>query len=344
MKIGDNPVFRRFWYPAMPVGRLNAGPQPFSLFGEDMVIWRAEDGTVSALVDECCHRSVKLSLGECQGSSLVCPYHGWRFDTAGQCTLIPQRPEVAPPASARVHAYHCASRYGFVWVAVEDPLAPIPHLPEADDPAFRLIQEFHEEWDMSTFRLVDNWFDLAHVAFVHRGTQGDVNQPIPPPEDIEEFEFGLVSRAVVPIANRAEGKKYTGIDSDVTVRTRVATWWAPNCRKLHITYPNGLQHVIFTAATPLGDKKLIFTQMCLRNDTEADIPAEAAIAFDRRVTIEDKVILENTRADVPIMPWERAEQGMPGDRAGNMARRKLRRIIEDHGTPANAPPVLQPAE
>jgi phenylpropionate dioxygenase-like ring-hydroxylating dioxygenase large terminal subunit len=343
MKIGDAPVFRRFWYPAMPAERLADGPKPFALFGEEMVIWQAADGTVSALADECCHRSVKLSLGEAKGCSLVCAYHGWEFDTAGRCTLIPQRPDVAPPASARVRAYHAAIRYGFVWVAVEDPLAPIPDLPEAGAPGYRLIQEFHEVWEMSAFRLVDNWFDLAHVAFVHRGTQGDVNQPVPPPEQIEEFEFGLVSRATVPIANRSEGKKYTGIDTDTTVRTRVATWWAPCCRKLHITYPNGLQHIIFSACTPLADKRILFTQFCIRNDSEADIPAADAIAFDRRVTTEDRVILEATRADVPIMPGETPEQGMPQDRAGNMARRKLRHIVETYSTPVPVP-ALEPAE
>jgi len=331
MKIADAPVFRRFWYPAMPIAALADGPKPFALFGEEMVLWQAANGSVSALVDECCHRSVKLSLGETRGCSLICPYHGWEYDVSGRVTLIPQRPEVAPPASARVKAYHAASRYGFVWVAVEDPLIPIPDLPEAEDPAYRLIQEFHEPWDMSTFRLVDNWFDLAHVAFVHRGTQGDVSQPVPPPEEIEEFDFGLISRATVPIANRTEGKSYTGIAEDVTVRTRVATWWAPNCRKLHITYPNGLQHIIFTAATPLGDKRLLFTQFCIRNDSEADIPAEKAIAFDRRVTTEDRIILEATRADVPIMPGETPEQGMPTDRAQNLARRKLRQIVETYG-------------
>ncbi len=334
MKIADAPVFRRFWYPAMPVASLADGPKAFSLFGEDMVIWQAADGTVSALVDECCHRSVKLSLGETRDTSLICPYHGWEYDVSGKVTLIPQRPDVPPPASARVRAYHAAARYGFVWVAVEDPLTGIPDLPEAEAPGYRLIQEFHEAWDMSTFRLVDNWFDLAHVAFVHRDTQGDVNRPVPPPEEIEEFDFGLISRASVVIANRAAGQDYTGIAEATTVRTRVATWWAPNCRKLHITYPNGLQHIIFTAATPLGDKRLLFTQFCIRNDREEDIPAEKAVAFDRRVTTEDKVILEATRADVPIMPGETPEQGMPTDRAGNLARKKLRQIIETYSTAA----------
>ncbi len=333
MLVGDSPAFRKFWYVAMPASRLDAGPQPFTLFGEEMVLWRAPDGTVSALRDECCHRSAKLSLGELVGDAIRCPYHGWEFDTAGRCTLIPQRPEVVPPASARVKSYFAAIRYNYVWVAVEEPLMDIPHLPEFETPGFRFIDCFHEPWDMSLFRLADNFFDLAHVAFVHRDTQGDITNPVPPPEEVEEIEFGIVSRAFVPVANRQVGQDYTGIKAEKTTRDRTVTWWAPCTRKLHIRFPNGVEHIIFTAGTPVADKRILFTQFCIRNDTEEQVPAAKAIAHDRKVTLEDKAILESTRADVPIMPWEAPEAGMPADKANNMARKKLREIVETYGTP-----------
>lgn len=334
MKVGDSPAFRRFWYIAMPESKLDDGPQPFTLFGEEMVVWRDDTGAVSALKDECPHRSAKLSLGEVVGGAIRCPYHGWEFNAGGTCTLIPQRPGVTPPASAAATRYFAAARYGYVWVALEQPLMDIPHLPEADDPSFRLIHCFHEPWDMSLFRLADNFFDLSHVAFVHRDTQGDITKPVPPPEEVEETPFGIVSRSVVPVANRDVGKGYTGIQADTTVRQRVNTWWAPCTRKLHITFPNGIQHVIFTAGTPVADKRIMFTQFCIRNDTEEQVPAANAIAHDRKVTLEDKFILESTRADVPIMPWETPEAGMPADRANNLARKKLRQIVETYGPPA----------
>jgi phenylpropionate dioxygenase-like ring-hydroxylating dioxygenase large terminal subunit len=342
MLVGDSPAFRKFWYVAMPTAKLDEGPQPFSLFGEEMVLWKAADGTVSALKDECCHRAAKLSLGEVKGSSIQCPYHGWEFGADGHCTSIPQRPGLTPEIAARafVKRYHVAVRYEYVWVAVEDPVMDIPVLPEFDAPGFRFIDCFHEPWDMSLFRLADNFFDLAHVAFVHRDTQGDITNPVPPAEDVEETEFGIISRAIVPVANRKVGQDYTGIKQDKTVRDRTVTWWAPCSRKLHIKFPNGVEHIIFTAGTPVADKKIIFTQFCIRNDTEAQVPAAAAIAHDRKVTLEDKKILESTRADVPIMPWETPEAGMPCDKANNMARKKLREIVERFG----GTPLQQAAE
>jgi hypothetical protein len=146
------------------------------------------------------------------------------------------------------------------------------------------------------------------------------------------------------VANRQVGQDYTGIKAETTTRDRTVTWWAPCTRKLHIRFPNGVEHIIFTAGTPVADKRILFTQFCIRNDTEAEVPAAKAIAHDRKVTLEDKAILESTRADVPIMPWETPEAGMPADKANNMARKKLREIVETYGTPTLKAPSLNAAE
>ena len=343
MKIQDSEVFKRFWYVTLPVAKLAEGPQPFTLFDEEIVLWQTSGGEISAMADHCCHRSARLSLGEIIDDKLACPYHGWEFESSGQCVRIPQMPGFTPPASSCVRKFRAEARYGYVWVALEEPLAGIPDLPEAADPGYRLIQEFHEAWDMSVFRLVDNWFDLAHVAFVHRGTQGDIKRPIPPEDQLEETEFGLVSRNLVPVANPTEGQRYTGIAAQETTRDRVATWHAPNSRKLSIGYPNGLRHIIFTTATPLAEGRIIFTQMCVRNDREEDIPAEVSVAFDRKVTNEDRLILESTLPDVPMMPGEKPEQGMKPDRAQMAARRKLRDIVLKYDERYQAAAVIKAA-
>ena len=37
MLVTRQPVLRRFWYPVMPLSRLAAGPQPFTLLGERVI-------------------------------------------------------------------------------------------------------------------------------------------------------------------------------------------------------------------------------------------------------------------------------------------------------------------
>jgi phenylpropionate dioxygenase-like ring-hydroxylating dioxygenase large terminal subunit len=56
----------------------------------------------------------------------------------------------------------CTARYGHAWVALEEPIADIPSVPEFDDPAFRTIFQFYEPWATSPMRALENSFDNAH--------------------------------------------------------------------------------------------------------------------------------------------------------------------------------------
>ena len=64
---------------------------------------------------------------------------------------------------------------------------------------------------------------------------------------------------------------------------------------MRLSYPNGLVHVICAMITPVDDKRLKFTQFVVRNDTEAEVPAEKVIAWDRQVTGEDRVFLSRSK-------------------------------------------------
>jgi phenylpropionate dioxygenase-like ring-hydroxylating dioxygenase large terminal subunit len=39
MLVTRQKVLRRFWYAIMPMAQLDAGPQPFTLLGEPIVLW-----------------------------------------------------------------------------------------------------------------------------------------------------------------------------------------------------------------------------------------------------------------------------------------------------------------
>ena len=172
------PVLRRFWYPVMPVAHLAGGDaKPFTLLGENIVLWKTAAGTLACLQDRCCHRSAKLSLGFVEHGDIVCGYHGWAFAANGQCVRIPQQPDQPVPERAKVHNYRVRERYGYVWVALDEPLTGIPDLPEASLPGYRQVDQFYETWKIGALRLMENSFDSAHVAFVHRATFGDVRRP-----------------------------------------------------------------------------------------------------------------------------------------------------------------------
>ena len=86
----------------------------------------------------------------------------------------------------------------------------------------------------------------------------------------------------------------------------------------------------FTAATPIDDEHSQIVQFCLRSDREEDVPAADAIAFDRKITEEDRYILESTDPDVPLTETAR-ERNMASDKLGVLMRRRLLALLREHG-------------
>jgi phenylpropionate dioxygenase-like ring-hydroxylating dioxygenase large terminal subunit len=327
----QQPVLRRFWYAVMPTAALAEGPRPVTLLGERLALFLDGDGRPAALQDRCCHRTAQLSRGRVDRGVLQCGYHGWSFDRAGRCVRIPQARDPDRPISFSVPAFRCAERYGYVWVCLGEPLADIPEIPEAADPGFRQIHEFHEVWHTPGLRVMENSFDNAHFSYVHAKSFGINEEPEPAPLTIEDEPWGFVMRSVVPVKNPDIQKRNLKDGGDRTVRTLAKTWWMPFSRKMHVTYPNGLIHIIITCTAPIDDRSSIINQFVFRNDTEADAPAADVIAFDRQVTHEDRAMLESTDYDVPLDVAGREECHMPSDRPGLEMRKRLLALLREHG-------------
>lgn len=325
----QQPILRHFWYPVMPLSHLEDGPKPFTLLGESIVVWMTEEGEPAALRDRCCHRSARLSGGWISGCNIVCPYHGWSYGTDGICTYIPQTP-TTPAGRAQVDAYHCQARYDYVWVALADPVSELPVMPEHDDQRMRVIPQFYERWQCAGLRLMENSFDNAHFSFVHSNTFGPAD-PIPANLEITKTNYGFRMTSDAKVKNPEEQKELLNMEDDETVRHMTNDWFLPFGRKLHIRYPNGVEHAIVTFATPIDDDNSQVCQWVYRSDTEADAPAEDVINFDRKVTAEDKEVLETTDGDVPLDIKTGGEKHMPSDKPGMVMREQLQKLLSDYG-------------
>lgn len=332
MLVTKQPLLRKFWYPIMPVSLLETGPQPFTLLGVEIVIWKNAEGKISVLRDRCPHRHARLSKGWVEGNDLLCGYHGWSFDTAGSCTRIPQK-EDGQTGKICVDSYPSQVRYGYVWASLEKPLTDLPLIEEDGAPGFRRIYEFYEPWKCSGMRLMENSFDNAHFSFVHKETFGKLEQPKPSKMELEPFAdgYGFTMRTVVPVRNNALGQISTGIAEEETERNNTGIWWMPFCRKLRMLYPNGLTHTIFTAATPIDDSTSQIIQIAFRNDTEEQTKAADIIAFDRAVVSEDRAILESTTFDTPVDFRRREEMHMASDEPGLLMRRQILAKLQEFG-------------
>ncbi len=192
--------FFQQWYPVSPVEDLKRDrPTPIKLLGQNFVIWQpgnpsgnpAELETFIALRDECPHRLAPLSEGRIdeKTGNLMCSYHGWQFDPAGECQKIPQleNPERLTNNAANfcVTAFPCRVANGLVWVwpdAHSKDVADeteLPLSPQIDaEKGFvwsSMVRDLAYDWQT----LVENVADPSHVPFAHHGVQGDRNYARP---------------------------------------------------------------------------------------------------------------------------------------------------------------------
>ena len=97
----DSDAMRYEWHVVYRSADLADGDiQPVTLLEQDLVLWR-DAGKVMAWLDLCIHRGARLSLGCIKNGELVCPYHGWRYNSDGDCTLIPAQPKDPIPSRAK---------------------------------------------------------------------------------------------------------------------------------------------------------------------------------------------------------------------------------------------------
>ncbi|MEY4297253.1 MAG: hypothetical protein RLZZ423_432 [Cyanobacteriota bacterium] len=171
--------WQQAWYPVAYVADLDpARPTPFTLLGQDLVLWfERSSGQWRAFADVCPHRLVPLSQGRLTSDGeLECPYHGWRFDGQGRCTAIPQA-ESGQAIGQRSHcrAYATATGQGLLFVfsgeadAADATALPLVPVLQAEG---WLVQDTFRDLPMDALTLLENVLDVSHVPFTHHATVG----------------------------------------------------------------------------------------------------------------------------------------------------------------------------
>lgn len=164
---------RNAWYVIAWSEEVNRRPLHRTVLGEDVVLYRRQDGTPVALADRCAHRAYPLSAGHLVGDNLQCGYHGFEFDSTGVCVRVPAQERIPPRARVRVYPLVEAHRWIWIWMGDPDKAStPVPDTHWMTDPAWdrvthtRMIQ-------CGADLLHDNLLDLTHEAFLHQSSIGD---------------------------------------------------------------------------------------------------------------------------------------------------------------------------
>jgi vanillate O-demethylase monooxygenase subunit len=163
-----------------------------TLLEEEVVLYRTQAGEAIALNGRCPHRLYPLVRGTRECDAVRCAYHGFAFGADGRCVDIPTQAHI--PASMQVRRYPTREAYGWVWIWMGDPaLAADTDLPQPECLAegWEVVHGHYMHLDARYTLLIDNLFDLSHVAFLHAsllGTEGQRPPGFETPPELREVD------------------------------------------------------------------------------------------------------------------------------------------------------------
>ena len=323
----ENRGLASFWQPVARLSDLEGdGPHAFTLLGEDFTLAKLA-GTWSVLSAACPHRLAPLSAGLIVNDTVQCAYHGWCFAADGTCVDIPAIGSEAtiPPSAHLETPAQVAEKFGLVWVALEDPLAPLPDNPEWDDDRFGLAEIPTQTWNASAAQMADNFLDVAHFPFTHLGTIGD-------PDDVEVHEFSVTrddwsfasvhhhSSKVLADATAGETESFDTFDRTMTFHCD-----APHHVRLHIDYgPDGDLVLLFFHQPVDAHSTTLYCIALAENIADGRMQPEDHIAFQAEVAREDRTLLEQLVVKaVPLDP------GVETHTRADKSTVELRRMLND---------------
>ena len=170
---GASPYPRAQWFIAGYGSEFGSRIVSRRILGDPLIFYRTEDGEPVALWGLCAHRFMPLALGRLEKGSVVCPYHAYSYGSDGRCHSIPTGGTPSP--HARLRKYPLVERGPLVWIWMGDPERPNPALlPDASDiglgedgGGWRVDPAYTFSMQARAALLVDNLFDLSHLAFIH---------------------------------------------------------------------------------------------------------------------------------------------------------------------------------
>ena len=168
---GAGQLMRRYWQPAALAVELegNRPVKPVQLLGEDLVMFRDQQGRYGLIARACPHRGTDLAYGRLEDGGLRCAFHGWLFDVHGRCLETPAEPEdSALCRNIRQTAYPVVEKSGilFAYLGAGEPPC-FPHFDCFTAPASHTFA-FKGLIACNWLQSLEVGIDPAHTSFLHR--------------------------------------------------------------------------------------------------------------------------------------------------------------------------------
>jgi phenylpropionate dioxygenase-like ring-hydroxylating dioxygenase large terminal subunit len=226
-------------------------------------------------------------------------------------------------------AWGATTNLDHLWIAPEEPIAPLPHVPEWNAEGW-----FHRRMDRVEGRfgvglLLDNQLDAGHFAFVHDGTFGRPETALLPAAEIERHGTTVTSVMRVPIQAGNDPEALAGHRPIAQHRVMHYEFQAPLWLRIQLDYEDmGGQTLILFALTPMGagrsrmDVDLLFRQPGGFTREQLD----DRVAFEHSVVAED-LRLQRLFEDLTLPLDPTFEIHTKADRFSLQCRQLLRELL-----------------
>jgi 5,5'-dehydrodivanillate O-demethylase len=205
-------LLRRYWQPVATVPDLEReSVLATRVLGENLVLYKAKNGSIGLVEQRCPHRGVSLAFGMADAEGIRCPYHGWYFNSEGRCIEQPYDDMEDPDNTFKdkivIKSYPVQVLGGLVW-AYFGP-APAPVLPRFEVFAQEPVKRFIDTTNLpcNWLQCMDNSLDPSHVDWLHaeylgylaerEGREPQMRKAKHTKMAFDVFEYGIYKRRVL---------------------------------------------------------------------------------------------------------------------------------------------------
>jgi nitrite reductase/ring-hydroxylating ferredoxin subunit len=159
--------FHQSWFPVALARDVSAGkPLGIDLLGTRVITYRDGDGVAIVQSAWCPHLGADLSQGQMIDGQVRCPYHHWRFNRDGVCSLIPTGDKIPP--GARIFSFPTTEAWGLVWAFNgAEPLFPPPCVPGIAESDLAIETRARAERRLPPWVATSNGVDFQHLRTLH---------------------------------------------------------------------------------------------------------------------------------------------------------------------------------
>jgi len=316
-------IERQHWHPVAGSEAVGEAPLAARLLGEDLVLWRDPTGAVHAWPDRCPHRGARLSLGRVEDGHLECPYHGWQFGPTGQCQHVPALPTFRPPATHCVKTFEAREAHGLAWVRLAASEHDLPAFAAEADARLRKLNCGPYTVEASAPRIVENFLDLSHFAFVHEGWLGARGASAIDDYRVEETASGI--RATQCKAWQPQSNLHSTAPAQVEYTYEVTAPYTAVLTKIPESGTTAVEDwresIALFIAPVEPERSTVWFRLAVADFASPDAKLQA---FQETIFRQDQPVLESQRPR--LLPLDlRAELHTSADRASSAYRRYLAR-------------------